>query len=52
MTLPDPDDIAAIWQLLGFDPDTTQAVILRPDVAVAISTTYPDPLNPPTGQEV
>ena len=45
--LPDPDDIAAIYALLGFDPETTQAVVLTPDSAVAIATIYPEPTNLP-----
>ena len=45
--MPDADDIAAIYSLLGFDPETTQAVILQPDAVVAISTDYPEPLTMP-----
>lgn len=51
MPMPDHDDIAAIYQLLGFDPDSTQALILTPESAVAISTNYPEPADPPTTKE-
>lgn len=46
-TTPDPDDIAAIWQLLGFDPTTTQAVVLLPESAIGVAIDYPEPLDPP-----
>lgn len=45
--MPEPDDIAAIWQLLGFDPETTQTVILTPTSVVAVAIDYPEPLDPP-----
>lgn len=51
MAMPDPADIAAIWQLLGFDPEQTQAVILTPETALAIATDYPEPLDPPQQEE-
>ena len=38
MAMPDADDIAAIYSLLGFDPETTQTVILQPDSVVGIAT--------------
>lgn len=41
--MPDADDIAAIYSLLGFDAETTQTVILQPDSVVAIATDYPEP---------
>ena len=51
MALPDHDDIAAIYSLLGFDPDTTHVLVLTPESAVAISTSYPEPTNPPAIEE-
>lgn len=52
MALPNPDDIAAIWQLLGFDPESTQAVVMTPNSAVAIAIDYPEPRTQPDTQEV
>ena len=45
--MPDADDIAAIYSLLGFDPETTQTVILQPDSVVGIATDYPEPHTAP-----
>lgn len=47
MAMPDPDDIAAIWQLLGFDPEQTQTVVLTPATAIGVAMDYPEPLDPP-----
>ena len=45
--MPDADDIAAIYALLGYDPESTQTLILQPDSVVAIGTEYPEPHTAP-----
>ena len=45
--MPDAEDIAAIYSLLGFDAETTQAVILHPGTVVGIATDYPEPHTAP-----
>ena len=50
--MPSPEEVAAAMRLLGFDPEQTQAVVLTADTAVAISTDYPEPLDPPQQEEI
>ena len=45
--MPDADDIAAIYALLGYDPEATHTLILQPDSVLAIATEYPEPHTAP-----
>jgi len=45
----DPLVLTDAMRSLGFDPTLTQAVVLTPTSAVAISADYPQPYVPPEG---